>query len=548
MIEYSIRDPSGALIATHVRVDEAEGKRFYWRLPDGELGLGGLPVAELPLYGIARDLGRSVVLVEGEKACEALTEAGIVAVGSVTGAQSTPSAAVLAELAGKRVYCWPDADAPGRAHMQRIAARLGNVAAAVRWIEPPADVPKGWDAADALAATGAEYVRELIRDAGDPPDEPASNHSSGPDAPSERMKLPFITAAELTAELPEDTEWIAEPWIAAGTVTLLNGGPKAGKSTLYAHLIRAALNGGAFLGERVRRTAVVLLTEQGPASLRPLLARAGLTERADLSLLLWRDARGPTWPAVVEQAVERCRMVGAALLVVDTLAQFAGLSADAENDAGAALDALRPLQAAAADGVAVLVIHHERKGAGSVGEAGRGSSAIAGAVDAILALRRGDGESRPTIRHLHGLSRFDETPGELVIELTADGYVALGEPANFAIEEAKAAVRAAIGPELLTTTQLVEATGLKRTAVYAALTELAAAGEIERRGKGSRGDPFLYVSAADRPDFSSDVLKVRTNESAGAADVLEAARQVFGDMLAPATPTDLSAMVPRADA
>ena len=40
---------------------------------------------------------------------------------------------------------------------------------------------------------------------------------------------------------------------------------------------------------------------------------------------------------------------------------------------------------------------------------------------AFLALRRGEGAQRPTIRALHGLSRYDETPSTLMIELTPSG-------------------------------------------------------------------------------------------------------------------------------
>jgi len=396
----------------------------------------------------------------------------------------------------------------------------------------------------------------------------ADIHSSGPDVPSGRKQLPFITARRFAAESPEDVPWIARPWVARGAITELDGRPKAaGKTTWLAHLIRAALDGTPFLGERVTRTPVVLLTEQAPSSFRPMLARAGLVDRDDLHLLFWRDTRGVGWPGVVDAAAERCRETGAGLLIIDTLPQFAGMTGDTENDAGAALEAMGPLQAVAADGMGVIVSRHDRKGGGEVGESGRGSSAFAGAVDVILALRRGDGESRPTIRHLHALSRFDETPDELVIELTDAGYVALGSAVNFALEEAKAAVLATVGEDPLTTVQLVESTGLKRTAVYAALAELVENGLIERDGKGTRGDPFRFLTVAslrpepirqsligpDERNGANGALSFDhpNDASAGenAVDLTAEARTIFGDTLVePAVPTDTSAMVPRSRA
>lgn len=151
---FELRDASGALIALHERHDQPDGsKRFSWRRPDGTLGLGGIRVVDLPLYGIERldAMTTTVVVVEGEKCVEALLGVGIAAVGTVTGAATTPGQAALAELGGRRVILWPDADRVGRQHMATIAERLAGVAAAVYIVEPPEGVPAGWDAADAVA-------------------------------------------------------------------------------------------------------------------------------------------------------------------------------------------------------------------------------------------------------------------------------------------------------------------------------------------------------------------------------------------------------------
>src|SRR5207248_10383132 len=113
-----------------------------------------------------------------------------------------------------------------------------------------------------------------------------------------------------------------------------------------------------------------------------------------------------------------------------------GLRGDAENHAGAAQEAIEPLQAAAAlRDLAIVVVRHERKGGGDVGDAARGSSAFGGAVDVVVSIRRVDGNDAGRSRVLHSLSRFDETPDRLVIEWTEDGYQALGS------EEAVAAER-----------------------------------------------------------------------------------------------------------
>ncbi len=153
IVTYGLHEASGVLIALHERHDQPDGsKRFTWRQPDGTPGLTGIPVVDLPLYGIDRldGMASTVVVVEGEKCAEALWKAGIAAVGTVTGAATTPGPAALAELGGRRVILWPDADPVGRKHMAAISERLAGVASSVSVVEPPDGVPMGWDAADAV--------------------------------------------------------------------------------------------------------------------------------------------------------------------------------------------------------------------------------------------------------------------------------------------------------------------------------------------------------------------------------------------------------------
>jgi hypothetical protein len=161
--DYEIRDASGMLMAIHCREDGPAGKRIWWEQPDGRRGLGGLPLADLPLYGIERLTGTPTVIVtEGEKAAEALLAIGVQAVGTVTGASATPGTAALAELTGRHVVPWPDNDGVGRSHMEGIGAGLVGIAAAVsmiNWV----DAPEHGDAADFIAAGGTrEDVEALI--------------------------------------------------------------------------------------------------------------------------------------------------------------------------------------------------------------------------------------------------------------------------------------------------------------------------------------------------------------------------------------------------
>ncbi len=149
--EWEIRDARGELIARHVRTDyEGGGKSFGWRLPDGTWKLDRKS-EDLPLYGAEEAAklpeGSLVVVTEGEKACDALRDAGINAVGTVTCSATAPGKTALSVLRGKEVVLWPDNDESGRAHMERVAERLEGLARATRLFAWE-DAPEKGDAAD----------------------------------------------------------------------------------------------------------------------------------------------------------------------------------------------------------------------------------------------------------------------------------------------------------------------------------------------------------------------------------------------------------------
>ena len=164
---YELRDPEGRLVAVHVREDGPQGKKLWWERPDGRRGLEGLRVADLPLYAVDRIAAADrAIVVEGEKACEALLRLGLPAVGTVTGAASTPGDDALRPLLGRMVYLWPDHDDPGRDHMERIARRLYALGhTEIRWVTWQ-EAPESGDAAD-FVATGAtrEDVERLLEQA-----------------------------------------------------------------------------------------------------------------------------------------------------------------------------------------------------------------------------------------------------------------------------------------------------------------------------------------------------------------------------------------------
>jgi hypothetical protein len=229
--------------------------------------------------------------------------------------------------------------------------------------------------------------------------------------------IPFAPLKYLLTEVGTEPEWIWERLVAPGSLTLLAGQPKVGKSTLLYGLLGAMSDGAPFLDRPTRQASALILSEEPREAIHAKVARFGGQHHG----VARADLRAFTWPEQIAQATEYALAHGAALVVVDTLAELAGLRGEDENDAGAILGALDPLKAAAEQGLAVLIVHHQRKSGGRYGAGVRGSGALVAAVDVSAELNRGN---KSTSRTLTYLSRFDDET-HLALNLTPGGYVAV---------------------------------------------------------------------------------------------------------------------------
>jgi hypothetical protein len=250
--KHEIRDADGQIVAIHERIDGPDGKRFVWRQPDGTAGLNGQHVGDLPLYGTHRlaewSSDQVVVVVEGEKACEALWTVGIAALGTTTGAGGTPSDDVLRPLIGRRVVLWPDHDEPGRQHMDRLAARLVALGARdVRIVEWP-DARPGGDAADLVAAGGTrETVEQLIASAEVWRPEPAPDGAALL-AAVERFFTRYVvlpTGVPMALAVWTMATWLVEVFDITPYLVITSPEKRCGKTTvlhLLRHLVRAPLS------------------------------------------------------------------------------------------------------------------------------------------------------------------------------------------------------------------------------------------------------------------------------------------------------------------
>lgn len=391
--EYTVRDRAGAPQAIHIRRDMSDGtKGVSWKLPDGSTGLGGRPASSLPLYLIHELDGRStsepVVLVEGEKVATALVEVGIPAVGTVTGASGRPSDEVLHDLEGRTVICWPDNDPQGRAHMLDMALRLGS---GVSWVEPPSDRPKGWDAADLLdEPDGLTKVRAMLDRASAvlPDPMPAGDPRDG------------RTLIRLSEVKPERVSWLWKDRIPMGKVTVIDGDPGQGKSTMTLDLAARVSRGLAMPdgspGVGPGRV-LILSAEDDPAdTIRPRLEAAG----ADLDRVLALSGIGdperlPALPLDLPVVEEEVIANGISLVIVDPLMAYLGGDVNGHRDQDVRR-ALAPLaMMAQRTGAAVVLVRHLNKSTGgSAMYRGGGSIGITGAARSVLLVAR-DPDAEP---------------------------------------------------------------------------------------------------------------------------------------------------------
>ena len=295
----------------------------------------------------------------------------------------------------------------------------------------------------------------------------------------------FRTAADL-AEESNVPEFVVTPYVIRGAITDLVAKIKTGKTTF-------AL--GEIVAQALKQGPVVYLTEQPPASFRVALSRAQLLGRRTLFVLPSNAVVGFEWSAIARIAAQKCREINAVLMVVDTLSHFAGLDGDAENDSGAALTCMKPLQEIAAAGPAVLTIRHERKSGGQIGDAGRGSSAFGGAADTLLVLRRTEGHTRPSLRKIECVSRFEGLPTDAIYEFVDGHYQYRGTENDISEREATATIlaRALEGESNAKPfVELIEGTGVARATAQRVIRQLAFDGKLTQIGEGKKGNPFRY--------------------------------------------------------
>jgi len=401
---YPYTDETGELLFEVVRFLP---KDFRQRRPDGhgsvvwKLGKDTRRVVyRLPAIVEAVSSGRTVYIVEGEKDVATLVGWGLDATCNPGGAGKWRDE-YSEVLRGASVVVIPDADKPGRDHAARVAGSLAGVAALVRVVEMPG-------AKDATAWAGAGGTREAL--------EALVASGGGPGVLMSEVK-------------PELVRWLWPGRIPLGKLTVVDGDPGQGKSSILLDLA-ARVSSGRPMPDgtpSVDGGVVILTAEDGLAdTVRPRLEAAGADLERIVALVQVPSSDGPrpvTLPDDLEYVKAEIVRVGAVLVIVDPLMAFLTGKADAHRDQDVRR-ALVPLAALAEEtGAAVVLIRHLVKSGGvNPVYRGGGSIGIVGACRSGLLV--GADPHVEGIRVLASTkSNLSAPPASLAFQLEAAGDV-----------------------------------------------------------------------------------------------------------------------------
>ena len=292
------------------------------------------------------------------------------------------------------------------------AEQGGRLSYTIQAIEALADRPDGWQIlpllkplieelsqAEQKKLSGPLYAVLKTGEAYDKFMESLSKPSAGP------VFTP-LSLADLLAMPPK--EWLIDQVVGAQDMVMIYGPPGSGKTFLVIDLVLAACQGSrwAMRFEVTRPLSVAYCAGEGVSGLPARFAAAAEFRGIDPAFLrnffffptvpqLYHKQSGfdpaPPPQEYINRFVTEWKTSQAGkldLLVVDTLhAATVGAEENSASDMGLVLQAVR--RASNELGCAVLLVHHTNKS----GSAERGSSALRGAMDAMISVKKVSEES-----------------------------------------------------------------------------------------------------------------------------------------------------------
>jgi replicative DNA helicase len=233
---YRYKDEEGKTIMIVARYEPpGEKKTFLQAQPNGSGWSWGKPnIPVLPIFNRPFLKKNDTAFVcEGEKDCVALFKLNLAGTTAPMGADAItveverdgkPGNCDWSPLAGKTVYLWGDFDDKGERHIQRIERILGRLIPRPRLLRiVKSDCEGAKDAADFIKLKGADAdiaILTLMQRATE------INHS----APLDELFRSIISGKNTSVNWPFPMLSKLSQSLKSGSVTILVGGPGAGKS------------------------------------------------------------------------------------------------------------------------------------------------------------------------------------------------------------------------------------------------------------------------------------------------------------------------------
>ena len=240
----------------------------------------------------------------------------------------------------------------------------------------------------------------------------------------QKIKLKMIRMSEVQSQ---EIEWLWYPFIPYGKLTIIQGDPGDGKTTMVLNLA-AKLSKGEALDENMKVTGPVNViyqtAEDGLAdTVKPRLELAG----ADCERIIVIDESDKSLSMVDERLEEAIVRTGARLLILDPIQAYLGGGMDM-NRANEARDMTKKLGALAEKTkCAIILIGHMNKASGNkAAYRGMGSIDFFAVARSVLLVGRVEGESntRAVVQIKNNLAAFGHPKA---FALSEDGFKWLGD-------------------------------------------------------------------------------------------------------------------------
>lgn len=225
------------------------------------------------------------------------------------------------------------------------------------------------------------------------------------------------TAAELLAEVAEQTDYLVPDMIGKGWAVKIAGREKGGKGTLIFYLLsRLERKEKTVFGQAYSEPVTSLIcTEEPQDALREKIANFGLK---DATIIYGHEVAGMEWPERCRFLVARATEDGHGIVFQDNISRAARVEDEAGTELARAAEVLSDECKAA--GLTLIIDHHHKKGSASVEDKSRGGTALSGMTDNnIEIVRSGDVTSR--FRKITSVGRMSGSIWERRIALDDDG-------------------------------------------------------------------------------------------------------------------------------